>query len=62
MENEHKYHLKRNDFGLSDSQKPQVFINQSDTLFILAKFGQTVSLPCIVIRQKTQEAQNVNIT
>jgi hypothetical protein len=38
---------------------PQIFINQSDSIFILAKYGQTVSLPCVIQRQENQELSNV---
>lgn len=41
--------------------QPKIFINQSDSIFILAKYGQTVSLPCLVQRQQNQELSNIHV-
>lgn len=37
----------------------QIFINQSNNVYIMAKYGQTVSLPCVIHRQKQQDLANV---
>ena len=41
-------------------QHKQIFINQSNNIFILAKHGQTVSLPCIIFREKNHDLSNVS--
>ena len=38
----------------------QIFINQSNNIHILAKYGQTVSLPCIIYKQKHLDLSNVH--
>jgi hypothetical protein len=48
-----------NDNQLEPSQMPQIFINQTDNIYILAKYGQTVMLPCIIYKQKNQDLTNV---
>jgi hypothetical protein len=35
-------------------------IDQSDNIYILAKYGQTVSLPCVIVRQNSPDLMNVN--
>ena len=42
-------------------QQMQIFLNQSNNIYILAKYGQTVSLPCIIYRQNNQDLTNVNL-
>ena len=42
-------------------QQMQIFLNQSNNIFILAKHGQTVSLPCIIYRQNNQDLNNVQL-
>ncbi len=37
----------------------QIFINQSNNVYIMAKYGQTVSLPCVIHRQQQQDLANV---
>jgi hypothetical protein len=38
----------------------QIFINQSNNVYIMAKYGQTVSLPCVIHRQQQQDLANVS--
>lgn len=38
----------------------QIFINQSNNIHILAKYGQTVSLPCIIYKQKHHDLSNIH--
>jgi hypothetical protein len=38
----------------------QIFINQSNNIYILAKYGQTVSLPCIIYKERNQDLSNVH--
>ena len=40
-------------------QQTPIFINQPNTVYILAKYGQTVNLPCIIYRQNTQDLTSV---
>ena len=37
----------------------EIYINQSNNIYILAKYGQTISLPCNIVRQKHQDFSNV---
>ena len=37
-----------------------IFINQSNNMYILAKFGQTINLPCIIYRHKNPDLINVH--
>lgn len=41
-------------------EQHQIFLNQSNNVFILAKYGQTVSLPCIIYRQLNQDLTNIH--
>ncbi len=47
--------------GLTVEQQLQpIYINQSNNMYILAKFGQTISLPCMIVRQKNPDLVNVH--
>lgn len=60
--NPHVHHLKfKNQNEPSVDPNQQIFINQSNNIYILAKYGQTVSLPCIIYRQRNQDLSNVLI-
>ena len=43
----------------STDEQHHIFLNQSNNIYILAKYGQTVSLPCIIYRQVNQDLTNV---
>ena len=47
--------------SLSDMNSP-IYLNQSDNIYIVAKYGQTVSLPCNIFRQKNPDYANVRQT
>lgn len=52
----------RNENYIINSPHESIYINQSNNIFILAKYGQTVSLPCVIYRQsKNPDVMNVNI-
>jgi DNA mismatch repair ATPase MutL len=42
-------------------QPQQIFINQSNNIYILAKYGQTVYLPCLVYKQNHFDLSNVHV-
>ena len=64
-----------NDFnGVANSQEPsnmgeslevkresQIFINQPNSVHLMAKYGQTVILPCVIYRQNIPDLINVSI-
>jgi hypothetical protein len=52
------YEIKSSIFKAPD-QSQQIFINQTNNLFILAKYGQTVNLPCVIYKEKNQDLTNV---
>lgn len=61
-------YLIKNEFKNSDTisytdykseQMPTIYINQSNNLHIVAKYGQTVSLPCIIYKLKNQDLSQV---
>jgi hypothetical protein len=52
--------LQPNKRDISVQSPPQIFINQSNNVYILAKYGQTVSLPCVVFSQKNKDFSNVS--
>ena len=57
--NKHKTDTEETNYDLQQEQQ-QIFINQSNNIYILAKYGQTVSLPCIIYRQKNQDLNNIH--
>lgn len=54
-----KHNRRQNIDDQPHEQQMQIFLNQSNNIFILAKYGQTVSLPCIIYRQNNQDLSNV---
>jgi len=62
----HRYKINQMvDFNLHDTiiepieQNQPIFINQSNNIYILAKYGQTINLPCMIYRLKSQDSSNV---
>lgn len=43
-----------------DENNMQIFINQSNNVYVMAKYGQTVSLPCVIFRQRLQDLINIH--
>ena len=50
--------LNSNDF--KSEQIPTIFINQSNNIHIVAKYGQTVNLPCVIYKLKNQDLSQVD--
>ena len=49
--------LNSDDF--KSEQIPTIFINQSNNIHIVAKYGQTVNLPCVIYKLKNQDLSQV---
>jgi hypothetical protein len=43
-----------------NNNNEQIYINQPNSMYIVAKYGQTISLPCIINRVKNQDLVNVH--
>lgn len=46
--------------SMEGAENQQIFINQSNNIYIIAKYGQTVSLPCVIYKEKNQDLSNVH--
>ena len=50
------------DESLHETKKEaQIFIKQPNTIHLMAKYGHTVTLPCVIYRQNTPDLINVSI-
>lgn len=50
--------LNSDDF--KSEQIPTIFINQSNNIHIVAKYGQTVNLPCVIYKLKNQDLSQIH--
>ena len=49
-----------NDAYLKGSEQiPSIYMNQSNNIHIVAKYGTTVNLPCIIYKLKNQDLSQV---
>lgn len=46
--------------SFNEQQSQSIFINQSNNMYILAKYGQTINLPCIIYRLRNPDLVNVH--
>ena len=45
---------------LKSEQIPPIYMNQSNNIHIVAKYGTTVNLPCIIYKLKNQDLSQVS--
>jgi hypothetical protein len=64
MHHKVKQHSHDQTETLTQEQQEQltqpIFINQSNNMYILAKYGQTINLPCVIVRLRNPDLANVH--